>query len=207
MEIITLFPNGFASNCYIIHSKSEAYIIDPGVEADRIYEELDKRKLSPLGILLTHGHFDHILSADKLREKMKIPLYVHKLDAPMLNDPDKNAYRRFFGEDFTASPAEYTFSDGDTISIGDEHINVISAKGHSEGSVCFDLGDKLITGDTLFADGFGRYDLYGGNVEKLFSSLKLLNSLSTKGDKQIYPGHGERAMLAAASERAIRCFE
>lgn len=207
MEIITLFPNGFASNCYIIYNKGGAYIVDPGVEAETICGELDRRGLIPLGILLTHGHFDHILSADKLREKMKLPLYVHKLDAPMLTDPDKNAYKRFFGEDFTVSPAEYTFSDGYTIPIGDEYIKVISAKGHSEGSVCFDLGDKLITGDTLFADGFGRYDLYGGSVEKLLSSLKLLRSLSVKGDRQIYPGHGERAMLAAASERAIRCFE
>ena len=207
MDIITLFPDGFTSNCYIIYSGDSAYVIDPGVECKRICEELKKRELTPVGILLTHGHFDHIMSADGLRKETKIPLYVEKSDAEMLTDSVKNAYSYFFGGSFTVSPPEYTLKDGDILPLGDESVKVIATPGHSKGSVCFDLGDKLITGDTLFADSFGRCDLYGGDTEVLFSSLKRLRSLAGKKDRQIYPGHGERAMLARAIERIKYCID
>ena len=201
MEVITLFPDGFASNCYIIHNGTEAFVIDPSVPCKKILCELEDRKLTLVGILLTHGHFDHIFSADALREATGVPLFVHEADAEMLTDSHKNAYAFFFGEELTFMPPQKLLLDGDTIPLGEELIKVIHTPGHSLGSVCYDIGDKLITGDTVFAESFGRYDLYGGDRLTLAISIKALEELSKTEDKIIYPGHGERAMLRGALNR------
>ena len=201
MEVITLFPDGFASNCYIVHNGKDAYVIDPSLSCDRIVGELEKRDLSLIGILLTHGHFDHILALDELRERTGAPVYIHRLDADALGDSQKNAYSVFFGGIFTARCADSLLSDGDVLWLGDEPIKVIHTPGHTRGSVCFDLSDKLITGDTLFAEGFGRYDLWGGDRETLILSLNKLSSIAKLSDKTIYSGHGECAMLRASLDR------
>ena len=201
MEIITLFPDGFASNCYIIHNGKEAYVVDPSVPCERILFELEKRSLSLIGALLTHGHFDHIFSADSLRDATGAPLFVHEADAEMLTDAKKNAYFFFFRKEFRAKEPEKLLCDGDTLPLGKEQLKVIHTPGHSLGSVCYDAGDKLITGDTVFAESFGRCDLYGGDRLSLTRSIKALEELSKNEDKIIYPGHGERAMLSGAINR------
>ena len=206
MEIITLFPDGFASNCYIIHNGKEAYVVDPSVPCERILFELEKHSLSLIGILLTHGHFDHIFSADSLRAATGVPLFVHEADAEMLTDAKKNAYFFFFRKEFRVREPEKLLCDGDSIPLGDERIKVIHTPGHSLGSVCFDLGDKMLTGDTVFAESFGRYDLYGGDRLTLARSIKLLEDLSETEDKIIYTGHGERAMLRGAINRIKSYF-
>lgn len=195
MEIITLFPDGFASNCYIISSRGRALVVDPSVPVDRIRASLDAGGLRAEGILLTHGHFDHIFFADALRTELSIPLYVHGDDAEMLCDSRKNAYSLFYGGELLVSAPDRLLADGDAIALGDESLTVIHTPGHSRGSVCFDLSDKLICGDTLFADGFGRCDLWGGDKDALMRSLSRLESLENAQNKAIYPGHGERAML------------
>ncbi len=201
MEIISLIPNDFASNCYIVYSGEEAYLFDSSAASADIKAELEKHGLRLKGIILTHGHFDHVLSADEVRRELGAPLYIHENDAEMLSDSHKNGYSSFFYDDFKVRDADKTFSDGDVFTLGDEKIKVIHTPGHTRGSCCFDLGDKLITGDTLFASGFGRYDLWGGDRETLFKSLEGLSRLE---DKQIYAGHGERAMLSAALKRIQR---
>ena len=89
--------------------------------------------------------------------------------------------------------------DGDEIILGEDTIRVISTPGHSKGSVCLLCGDKLITGDTLFDGGYGRYDLHGGDPEKLASSLSALRELD--GRLTIYPGHGGKALLGIALDK------
>ena len=206
MEIITLFPVDFASNCYILHDRKNAYVIDPSLPCDRILDKLSEYGLSLSGILLTHGHFDHIFSADKLREATGAPLYVHEDDAEMLSDSVKNAHSIFFGRAFTVSPPEALLRDGDEIMLGDEAIRVIHTPGHSKGSVCFDTGKLLITGDTIFAASFGRCDLYGGSFDTLRTSIGRLTALSELSDRVIYPGHGESADLTGALNRIKNYF-
>ncbi len=149
-------------------------------------------------IILTHGHFDHIMSLDSLRERTGAPAYIHKKDAEMLTDGEKNAYSFFFSEEWGQRPAEKTLSDGDIVRLGESLLKVIHLPGHSKGSVAL-LGDNfLITGDTLFDGGVGRCDLYGGDERELYASIGKLKELDQ--DLIIYPGHGGSTRLSHALE-------
>ena len=201
MEIISLPTIGFTSNCYVIHNGKEAFVVDPSISEKKILKALEERKLSLKGILLTHGHFDHIWRAQELREETGAPLYVHELDDEMLTDSDKNAYRTFTGNDFAIEKADVLLKDGDVIALGDEKITVLHTPGHTEGSVCYDTGDSLITGDTIFAEGFGRCDLYGGDMGALKQSIQRLTKIAETENRWIFCGHGEGSTLRQATER------
>lgn len=198
MEIISLSVTGFESNCFIVHNGTDAFVIDPSTSEQKILWALEKNGLSLGGILLTHGHFDHIWKAQELRDKTNAPLYVHELDAEMLTDANKNAYRTFTGKYFSIEEADILLREGDEIALGDEKIKVMHTPGHTKGSVCFDTGDSLITGDTIFAEGFGRYDLYGGNLNDLKSSLSRLSKMAESENRWIYTGHGNTSTLRQA---------
>ena len=190
MEIIALPTTGFTSNCYIIHNGKEAFVVDASISEKKILTKLSELNLSLKGILLTHGHFDHMWRTQELRDKTGAPLYIHEFDAEMLTDSDKNAYRTFTGNEFTIEKADVLLRDGDTVSLGNEVIKVIHTPGHTKGSVCYDTGDSLLSGDTIFAQGFGRYDLYGGDVSALKSSIKALTMLAERENRWLYSGHG-----------------
>ena len=189
MEIYNLFPGSFASNCYLLISSKQAAVVDPSADADTILQKVAEKGATLQYILLTHGHFDHIFSLDSLREKTGIPAYIHKDDADMPRDAHKNAFYIFFEQDRTFRTPEKELVEGDVLMLGKEQIRVLHTPGHSEGSVCYLCGDDiLITGDTLFDRGFGRYDLYGGDPYKLRQSLARLSTLDHK--LTIYAGHG-----------------
>lgn len=207
MEIIAIKPTGFSSNCFILHSGGEAFVIDPSVSELRVMSILQENGLALKGILLTHGHFDHIWRAKELRELSGAPLMIHELDAEMLTDSTKNAYAFFTGNNFTVDEPDNLLHDGDVLTLGDKKIRVIHTPGHSRGSVCFDTDNLLVTGDTLFAEGFGRYDLHGGDLLSLKSSLSLLKKMADTEDKPIYCGHGERSGLRASTNRLKYYFD
>ncbi len=197
MEIFNLFPGSFASNCYVLIAGGEAAVVDPSANADVILDTLRQRNAKLRYILLTHGHFDHILTLDTLRDKSGAPAYIHAEDAEMLPDSDKNAFRYFFGTSRAWRDAEKTLADGDTLTLGGEEIRVIHTPGHSKGSSCFLCnGEFLVTGDTLFDGNVGRSDLYGGDERCLMDSLRTLRTLPK--DLPIYPGHGGVARLGAS---------
>ena len=196
LDIYNLTPEGFGSNCYILTVGKRAIIIDPSARAERITSFLTEKGVQPEYIVLTHGHFDHISSLDTLRNATLAPAYIHKDDNEMLTDGEKNAYAFFFGYDKKWRPAERLLEDGDELTVGDEKLSIISTPGHSKGSICL-LGEGfLITGDTLFANGYGRYDLHGGNAGQLAESLSKLREYDH--DLMIYPGHGDPAKLGDA---------
>lgn len=200
MEIIALQPTGFSSNCYIIHNGTKAFVVDPSISERKVLDKLSSLSLSLEGILLTHGHFDHIWRAQELRDATGTPIYIHELDAEMLTDSHKNAYATFTGQSFVIGEADVVLKEGDTITLGDELITVIHTPGHTRGSVCYDTGDCLITGDTIFAEGFGRYDLYGGDIGALKQSIKRLTEMAQAQNRWIYPGHGNASTLRQATE-------
>ncbi len=200
MKIIPLRPPSFSANTYLIASGGEAWIVDPAVSADSIRHALETAQVTPLGILLTHGHFDHTVALDALRADLGIAAYLHRGDRDMLTDGQKNGFYDFFGREQTYLPAEEDLFDGQRIPIGGEQIEVIHTPGHSKGSVCFLCGDALLTGDTLFADSVGRWDLWGGNSAELKSSLNRLRTL--EDHFTIYPGHGTTATLLDALEQS-----
>ena len=200
MEIITLPTMGFASNCYIVHNGQEAFVVDPSISEKKIITVLNEHGLTLKGILLTHGHFDHIWCAQQLRNETSVPLYIHELDDEMLTDSSKNAYRTFTGNDFTIQKAEFLLKNGDTIPLGDEQIKVLHTPGHTKGSVCYDTGDSLLSGDTIFAEGFGRYDLYGGDINALKNSLDMLMKMAESENRWLYSGHGNSSTLRQATK-------
>jgi glyoxylase-like metal-dependent hydrolase (beta-lactamase superfamily II) len=201
LEIYTLYPEAFGSNCYLLVSGQSAAVIDPSVDASEIADLAAKKNAEIKYIILTHGHFDHISSLDTLRDMTASPAYIHEADNEMLTDGMKNAHALFFGRDKKWRPAEGLLKDGDTLSLGDETLKIISTPGHSKGSICILCGDKLISGDTLFANGFGRYDLHGGNANELSESLASLKTLDP--ELRIYPGHGDTAKLGRALENLL----
>ena len=200
MEIISLPTVGFASNCYIVHNGKDAFVVDPSISEKKILKALDERDLNLKGILLTHGHFDHIFHAEELRAESGAPLYVHELDDEMLTDSNKNAYRTFTGNDFTVKKADVLLKDGDILPLGDEKITVLHTPGHTRGSVCYDTGDSLLSGDTIFAEGFGRCDLYGGDMSALKVSIIGLSDLAKAENRWLYSGHGKCSTLRKAIE-------
>ena len=204
MEIYNLYPSSFGANCYIVVCDSHAAVIDPSASAEGIMEFIQQRNATLDCIILTHGHFDHMLSIDTLRSRSGAPLCIHENDAELLLDGEKNAFKTFFGRDRTFSPAEKTLKHGDKISIGDEILTVINTPGHTDGCICL-LGDGvLFTGDTLFAESIGRCDLYSGDSRKMRDSLRFLRTLDK--NLKIYPGHGEEAMLGHALDVVSYCF-
>ena len=193
MKLVTVCAQSLGANTYLLVSGNEALIVDPAVSVSAILEAIRAEDAFPVGILLTHGHFDHIISLDTLRDSTGIDACIHKEDAIMLTDGKKNAFFDFFGKERVYRPAERLLSDGELIPLGNEKIKVIHTPGHTQGSVCYYADGILVTGDTLFSEGYGRCDLFGGSIEQMSDSLRLLRTLPK--DTIIYPGHGASTRL------------
>ena len=204
MTITNLFPGSYGSNCYLVEDNGEALIIDPSASASAVLRRLREDGCTPIGILLTHGHFDHIMSVDTLRQaEPNLKVYIHKADAPMLTDADKNGFSFFFRQDRVWKAADILLSDGDEIKVGNAAFTVIHTPGHSPGSVCYlcEEEDVMFTGDTLFADNIGRCDLWGGSYATIRQSLKRLRSYD--GGLTILPGHGDTNKLSGALDNTM----
>ena len=204
MKIRNLFPGSWGSNCYLIEDNGEALIVDPSASASAILRALREDGCAPVGILLTHGHFDHIMSVDTLRAaEPDLKVYIHEADAPMLTDPDKNGFAFFFGQDRAWKLADILLVDGDEIPVGQSVFTVVHTPGHSPGSSCFLCAEEkvMFTGDTLFSDNIGRCDLWGGSYATSRQSLKSLRAYD--GTITIYPGHGDDSKLARALDNTM----
>ena len=204
MQIINLFPGSYGSNCYLVEDNGHALIIDPSASAASILRRLKEDGCTPDAILLTHGHFDHIMSIDTLRQaEPGLKVYIHTDDAPMPGDGKKNAFGLFFGQDRTWQDADVLMEDGQTISVGNATFRVIHTPGHSPGSVCFLCEEEgvMITGDTLFADNIGRCDLWEGSHAVMRKTLQGLRSYD--GSLTIYPGHGGTNKLSKALDNVL----
>ena len=186
------------TNCYLLEDPETktCAVIDPGDQANDIDREIRKAGLSLTMILITHGHFDHVLGVPGLLEKWPgIPVYVHKSEVNW----DKT------GDNYMLlAPVEgiQTVKEGDTIDFAGAKIQVMHTPGHSPGSVTYRIGDVLFCGDTLFAGSCGRTDFIGGSVSQILLSLKRLAGL--EGNLRVCPGHESTTSLDA--ERAHNPF-
>lgn len=191
---IKCFENGiFDSNCYVVWKDNEGVIIDAGVTEDKVMAFINEKKIAIKYIILTHGHFDHVYYAFKLKEKTGAKVVIHKGDNDMLKVPDLNG-TRFFGDPVAFDQADETVEDKDTITVGDLVFEVLHTPGHSLGSICIKVDNKLFSGDTLFRLSCGRTDLPGGDQKDLENSFKE-KLLKLDDNTVVYPGHGNSTTI------------
>ena len=197
MRIRNLYPGSWGANCYLLINGSDAAVVDPSARADKILDALREENAEIRFILLTHGHFDHIVSLDSLREITGVPAYIHEEDFDFPADSHKNGFGYFFKTEKSYRDPDRHLTDGEILTLGNEEIRVIHTPGHTAGSTCYLCNNEfLLTGDTLFDGDRGRTDLYSGDEKTLLASLDGLRALSQ--DLPIYPGHGESTTLGHA---------
>lgn len=186
------------TNCYlIINDKGNCIVIDPADEKDKIISEIKSQNLSLKAILLTHGHFDHIMATNALKKEFDCPVIIGDADEEMLKDDLKNA-AALLGMHVEKILADKKVNDKDVLDIDDFRIKVIATPGHTKGSVCYVIEDNIFSGDTIFFECVGRTDLYGGDAVKLMTSLKKLKDL--EGEYKIFSGHGRETTLSYEKE-------
>ena len=205
MRVLTFSLGALRTNTYFCFDESGAcVVIDPGMDGEGIAEKLAAKGLRPDYILLTHGHFDHSQGVRALKKITGAKVVVHREDAVMLSDAGKNSAGFYYRGDLSAFPtseADLLVEDGDVIRAGSMSFSVIHTPGHTPGSVCFLCENTLFCGDTVFAYGYGRYDLWGGDREALSGSLRKLAALET--DCKLCPGHGNSASLSRIREQIL----
>ncbi|MFK8793104.1 MBL fold metallo-hydrolase [Planococcus plakortidis] len=181
------------TNCYIVSGDAkQCLIFDPGEEAGKIQELLKRKQLTPLAILLTHAHFDHIGAVDELREVYGIPVYLHYKERDFLGLPNLNGSGKYAAlPDYRVAEADKLITEERSLEIGPFKTELYHTPGHSPGSVSFYFPhDRFaIVGDTLFAGSIGRTDLAEGSEQVLLKSIR--ESLLTLPDETfLFPGHG-----------------
>jgi len=196
MILRKLVVGPLASNCYIVGSESskEGIIIDPADEAEKIGQTVKELGLKIKLILLTHGHPDHIGVLKEVKEATGAEVAVHADDAESLK---QQVLGLLFGFSYAPPPPpDRLLKGGDSIDIGDLHFLVIHTPGHTPGSICLLGHGVLFSGDTLFNNGIGRYDLPGGNYHQLMDSLQT-KLMVLPDDTIVYPGHGPDTTIGA----------
>ena len=208
---MTGFPAGaFAANCYLVAPApgEECVIIDPGQDAERGIEELlDRYRLKPIAVLLTHGHIDHMWSVAPVCGAKGIPAYVHPDDRALLSDPGKGldlmVKQQFLGGMTFSEPDDVkALEDGEIVPLAGLDFTIGHTPGHTPGSVTFRSGaddlDALFTGDLLFAGSIGRTDLPGGDHETILRSLA--RTLTLPDATVVLPGHGPTTTIGDERE-------
>lgn len=169
MEVRRIPTYGMASNCYVISDGRESAVVDPSAKLEYITAALADAGTELKYILLTHGHFDHTKTLTKLREATGAEVCVHADDDEMLSDSDKNAYSLFNVGTQNAESADILLHDGDRLKVGSATVTVIHTPGHSKGSVCYQTGRDLFTGDTAFPRFRGKNGLLRFKLRSAFS--------------------------------------
>lgn len=198
------------TNCYVLAAQpgGGAIVIDPGQRAMApLRRILDENQLTPAAVLLTHGHIDHIWSAQRVCDTFGIPAHVHPADRSMLTDPIRG-----FGPRLGQVIAGALFSEpkrvvefdgaGDELDIAGVTVTVEHTPGHTPGSVVFRVtadrddgrADVVFSGDTLFRQSVGRTDLAGGSGRDLLGSI-VTKLLVLDDDTVVLPGHGEQTTI------------
>jgi glyoxylase-like metal-dependent hydrolase (beta-lactamase superfamily II) len=196
---VTALPNGkWKQNCYIVSDDATGFalLIDPGSNAEAIRNRVAHHRLTPVAILNTHAHYDHIGAVAVLMAHYSVPFYLHQADVKLLKQA--NVYKMIFDSKESIIIPEPT---GDLalheagLPIGGFEISVLFTPGHTKGSTCLQVGTDLFSGDTLLPGALGRTDLPGGDKSNLAQSVELLRRLPE--EITVWPGHGKSFALAS----------
>lgn len=204
MLIETLTVGPVMTNCYIIacEDTKEAAVIDPGGDAKRILDTVQRMGVEVVYVLNTHGHFDHTLANDQIVAATGARLAIHEADAPMLTMGGGAAW---FGMKGSKSSADVLLHEGDTLKVGNLQLQVLHVPGHSPGGVAFYIASEgvVFSGDALFNMGIGRTDLPGGDYDQLIASIQT-RLFALPAETVVYSGHGPATTIAR--ERAGNPF-
>ncbi len=174
-------------NCYIIKRNNLCFIVDPGSEKEVIREVIEKEGLKDEGILLTHSHYDHIGALDCF----KVPVYIHELEKDIIFEHYYEIEKRYgIQPSYKLDDINLKYiKDGDIIKLGEFEVEAIYTPGHTIGCTCYKIENEMYTGDTLFRETVGRWDLRTGEKETLKVSIKKLIEEYKEG-VEVFPGHG-----------------
>lgn len=205
MKIVRYSLGQLQTNCYFLVHDQDCLIVDPADDASFIIEEIQRQRLNLVGMLATHGHFDHIGAVGEIQLSFNVPLYIFKEDQFLIDRLNETA-KYFLGFDpyfIKPSRVKYlTDSKFDSDLIGIE-FKIIKTPGHTPGSCCFYFKEKnvVFTGDTLFKEGIGRTDLSYSSKEDLKKSLKKIFRLQQ--ETIVYPGHGEETNIEDEKKNSL----
>lgn len=192
MKVVSEKFGSMDNNCSLIidEKTNESALVDCNECSQKMLDLIGNTKLKY--ILLTHGHFDHIIGVKGIKEKYGAKVVISKEDEPMLNSA-KLSLAAFCGAVQNNVDADIIVSDGDVLTLGETKIKVIATPGHTSGSVCYVAEDCIFSGDTLFYCSCGRTDFPSGSSEQMMSSLQKLKALD--GDYKVYTGHNNLTTL------------
>ena len=200
IEIKAVSCGVIEENAYIVslEGRDDCVVVDPGDQYPKLKYAVGEKRVG--AILLTHGHFDHILAVGEMARETGAPTYIAEGDMEMLNDPELNGYQSLMGRVQMEGPLLRAQPYGASLQVCGLDIRVLPTPGHSRGSVCLYLPGEaaLFSGDTLFRAGYGRMDLHGGSVSDMRDSLMKLFQLPPQ--TRVYPGHGDPTTIG--EERA-----
>ena len=197
IKIKRLVLGSVSTNCYILYREDtkQAVLFDPADASERIIETLQQLDVALEGILLTHGHFDHILAADAVRKASGCKIYAYREEAQVASDADLNLSNHFGAG--TSLQIDVSLDDGEALELAGFSFQVLHTPGHTKGSACYYLEKEglLFSGDTLFAGSVGRTDFPTGSGAELMRSVK--ERLSVLPDEtKVLPGHGDTSTIA-----------
>lgn len=204
MILETLVVGPLGVNCYIVGDDKtrQVVVIDPGGNAREILDTLRHGRLTPVAIVATHAHFDHLLALDEVRAQTRAPFLLHANEAPVLATATIGA--QFFGFAIPQpAPADRLLHEGDEVRAGSIALKVLHTPGHSPGGICLLRDQCVFVGDTLFQGGIGRVDLPGGDYAALMRSIRD-KLLTLPDDTAVYPGHGDATTIG--EERQLNPF-
>jgi len=206
MKVIKFSLGQLQANCYFLIEENNCLIIDPADEGSFILEELTKRKLNLIGLLASHGHFDHLMAVGEIEKSFSVPFYINKRDLFLVKRIKESA-EYFLGFKPLILPIlkVKTFPPIPRFKWVNK-FKIIFTPGHTPGSCCFYFPQEKIifTGDTLFKRGIGRYDFSYSNKSDLQASLNKL--LKLPEETIIYPGHGEQTTIGEEKRFIISIF-
>ena len=190
IEIKSMTLGMVATNCYLIINKEtkEALLIDPADNALRLSNVIEENVCTLKAILLTHGHFDHIMALNELKKRYTVPVYAHEEEEDVLKQSSLNM-SGMIGQIYTTQ-ADIYVKDGEHLKLAGLDIIVLHTPGHTKGGVCYYLPEEkvLMSGDTLFHCSIGRTDFPTGSMSQLVRSVKE-QLFVLPDDVQVYPGH------------------
>ncbi|QUH31200.1 MBL fold metallo-hydrolase [Vallitalea guaymasensis] len=192
MKVKTMMLGILQTNVYIVYDEEskDAVVIDPAGDEDRIIRFIEENNLRLMGILITHGHFDHIGVVDAIRDNYGVPVFTSRQEGELMADPNKNLSLNLM-RTVVAVENDEVVGDKDILEFGELEFDCIVVPGHSPESVCYynKDNDVLFCGDTLFAGSIGRTDFYDGPQNTLINSIKDRLMILPEETK-VYPGHG-----------------